>query len=775
MGTGQNVASVIARGTISAGNMEHASQQGQEAGAFDVYSHTIDGLSNRMEAAINDPASAFLHDHEQDARLRDAMAIGEWESSSVEQWTDSAAAQTDALRSSLDAITEADGALATVGATFSFLTGVEQMISTMLSVIPFPAFPAVRILDMDVGLPHGHSHPPNLVPPAPMVPLPSTGPIIPIPLFSGASKTLINGMPAARCGDMGLGIWCGGYFPMYEIFLGSSNVWIEGARAARVAIDITKHCMFTTPKPQDLPLGPMVGMTVTSSSNVLIGGVPMPSLLSLGMGAALKGLGSLVGKGARAIGRATQGLRKALAKRLNLPPGFLKCNILRAEPVNVVTGEVILDQQDFSIPGRIPLEWDRHYSSSNSRSGVCGYGWETTADIRLELVADDGSVILHRGAAGVAVFPELPDENPVMEFVDGAVLTRQKNYFSVQVKGGLTYFFKIPRKLTSEFVIDSIVDLHGNHLSFVRDEHGLKQIKESVGRSIEVISKNGLIQEMWLCQPDGEKIKKLVKYEYEPDTYDLVAVYDALDNPYRFQYQNHCCIKHTDRNELSFYYEYDAYSSQGRCVHTWGDGGLYDYQLRFNPLKGETAVTDSLKHVSKVEYNDIFQVSKEVDPLNGVTLYEYDEVGRTSAVVDPNGKRTEYEYDASGNLLKLIRPDGECVETKFNPANKAINIIDPNGAEWQQEWNASGLLARQTSPLGAESCFTYDRHGQLIGFTNPKNKRTKLVFDQHGNLIRLTDASEHATKFAYDPLGNVIARSIRWGTEPATAMMPRAD
>ena len=62
-------------------------------------------------------------------------------------------------------------------------------------------------------------------------------------------------MPAARCGDMGLGVWCGGYFPMYEVFLGSSNVWIEGNRAGRVGVDITKHCIFSAPKPNDPPTG----------------------------------------------------------------------------------------------------------------------------------------------------------------------------------------------------------------------------------------------------------------------------------------------------------------------------------------------------------------------------------------------------------------------------------------------------------------------------------------------------------------------------------------
>jgi len=184
-----------------------------------------------------------------------------------------------------------------VGAAFGLLSSIEQLITMPLGLIPFPALPALRILDTDIGLPHAHMHPPNLTPPNPVpVPLPSTGPVIPIPILSGAAKVLINGMPAARCGDMGLGVWCGGYFPMYEVFLGSSNVWIEGNRAARVGVDITKHCIFSAPKPNDPPLGPMFGTTINCSPNVNIGGIPLPSLTSMAMGAAFKALFKRLGK-----------------------------------------------------------------------------------------------------------------------------------------------------------------------------------------------------------------------------------------------------------------------------------------------------------------------------------------------------------------------------------------------------------------------------------------------------------------------------------------------
>lgn len=95
-----------------------------------------------------------------------------------------------------------------------------------------PSFPAATLGSMVIGLPHGHPHPPSFG-----VPLPPVG-IIAL----GCCMTVwIGGRPAARCGDMGLSPTCLGYVPGFEIFTGSSKVFIGGSRAAR-AIDVTMHC-----------------------------------------------------------------------------------------------------------------------------------------------------------------------------------------------------------------------------------------------------------------------------------------------------------------------------------------------------------------------------------------------------------------------------------------------------------------------------------------------------------------------------------------------------
>jgi uncharacterized Zn-binding protein involved in type VI secretion len=60
-------------------------------------------------------------------------------------------------------------------------------------------------------------------------------------MFGTCVSVLINGKPAARCGDLGIGPTCCGLPPIYEVFTGSSKVFIGGARAARM-LDVTYHC-----------------------------------------------------------------------------------------------------------------------------------------------------------------------------------------------------------------------------------------------------------------------------------------------------------------------------------------------------------------------------------------------------------------------------------------------------------------------------------------------------------------------------------------------------
>jgi RHS repeat-associated protein len=593
-----------------------------------------------------------------------------------------------------------------------------------------------------------------------------------IPII-GATVT-VSGMKRATAGTNGTVIHIPPGFPFApklpdkddELFMGSSTVIVDGDPFSYIALPVLSCQVAGMVSPFRLRKkgGPMLMVLPTTfnlaiPSTVFVGGPPTISLLGLAFKAGFAALGKL----------AKSGVFKRFRQKIfkNMKPGFLKCTILRAEPVNILNGEVSVEQQDFQLPGRIAIDWVRSYGSSGVYDGVCGLGWETPLDIRLERDPADGSVLLHGPGLGPLSFSRLPvsagEQAAEIELMDGARLMDVAGEYRVATKDDRIYHF--PKNLAARgagavqvWPIGRISDRCGNFLDFQYRDKQIVAIHESAGRRLDLDYQGNRLGAVTLRDGTGQFEHTYVRYQYD-EAGDLVGVLDALGEPYRFAYESHRMVRHTDRNGLSFHYAYEqAADGSWRVVHAWGDGGLYDYRFGYCDILNERRITDSLGHVTLVKLDESGLPIAEFDPLGGVTIYEYDEAGRTTAVVAPEGRRTEYAYDERGNLLALTRPDGTAITTEFDRADKAIAITDPNGGRWTQSWDERGLLAEQTTPLGAKSRYEYDPYGQLIAFTNPRDARTQLSFDAQGNLAAITDALGHPTRFAHDAVGNVIGK-----------------
>ncbi len=264
-------------------------------------------------------------------------------------------------------------------------------------------------------------------------------------------------------------------------------------------------------------------------------------------------------------------------------------------------------------------------------------------------------MLFYDGTPGVTVFPEIPTDphppgrrfpdpppvrNYVTELQNGARLYLDGGRFEVRTKEGRIYRFEPPlkgwnsyRKISVVMRVQEIADEYGNYLRFVRSPRGdLVKIEESAGRTIIVKSHHGRIRELALGHPDeADKLRPLVRYEYDKAG-NLIAVFDALDAPYRFAYKNGKLVRHMDRNGLSFYYEYNHTGFNAKCIHAWGDGGLYDYHFDYQDFS--TTIVNSLGHQSTLQYNADFLPVPEFDSLGPVAAYEYDEEGRTTAIID---------------------------------------------------------------------------------------------------------------------------------------------
>jgi len=466
--------------------------------------------------------------------------------------------------------------------------------------------------------------------------------------------------------------------------------------------------------------------------------------------------GSIAGKGGKLWQNKKNANKNPNIK--NVKEDLIKCKQKGGDPVNMITGEVIIEHQDFIFPGRVPLNWNRYYSSQDDYLGVCGYGWQTPADSRLN-ICDDGMVIFYDGGPGAALFKSLPDEGPVLEIVAGSVLSDHQSTLTVTTKEGRVYHFQKPEGAPNEIPVEKITDKNGNWLKFIREDGELIKILNNSGQCINVISHNKRIVQMEYMTE--EKVRNLVKYEYDQDN-NLIRVYDAMDNPYHFSYQHHKLLSHTNRNGLSFYYEYDLCS--GKCIHSYGDNGLYDYTFEYSDTLNQTKITNSLGYIKTLHYDDAGLPLKEIDHLGNITQYEYDNCCRTSAVIDPSGNKTEYEYDERGNLLKLTRPDNCTIITEFDGNNRPFKIIDPNGNTWRQEWK-NDLLHKQISPNESEIKYSYNKNGDLISFTDPKGGVTHYKPDQYGNIIAITDALGNKTHYELNDFGQITSETDPLGVQ----------
>ena len=624
-----------------------------------------------------------------------------------------------------------------------------------------------------------------IVPPGATVPLPTPhlsivfDPFDYLPLI-GATTTVM-GMKRACAGTSGIVVHIPPGFPFAkppekddELFMGSATVIVDGDPFSHISHPVLGCQVAGMPspgrvkkKPKKMCLLP-TEFNLAIPSTVLIGGPPTISMAGLLTKGAFKALGTL----AKKLGPRCSKLMKRFkawrkAKWGHLPPGFLKCVILRAEPVDILTGAVSVDQQDFALSGRLPFDWLRGYSSNNLREGLCGIGWETPLDGRLEYDPESRSVGVFYPGIGPLYFDRLPrsvgEDAAELELMDGARLTDGGEHLTVRTKDDLFYRFRKAERLRRadgyyEIPLEQITDLSGNVLHIERQQGLPRAITLPGGRRLELSFAHGRLCEIALAGGEADQRHVLVQYAYTPAG-DLEAVFDALEQPYTFAYDSgHRLVRHTDRNGLSFYYTYQQHGDEWRVDHAWGDGGLYDYRFEYWDTVRERRITDSLGYVSQVKLNEDGLPINELDPLGGMTIFEYDDCGRTCAVVDPAGRRTEYHYDARGNLLQQINPDGNGVVAEYDAANKVTLITAPNGAQWRQRWNTQGQLLNQTNPLGHADYYEYDAAGQLVAHLNPRGARTELAYDSHGNLVRIDNALGHTTRFEYDALGNVTSR-----------------
>ncbi|MEM9874317.1 MAG: DUF6531 domain-containing protein, partial [Myxococcota bacterium] len=476
-------------------------------------------------------------------------------------------------------------------------------------------------------------------------------------------------------------------------------------------------------------------------------------------------------------------------------------------PVALETGYVIDEDVDLALPGVIPLVVKRSYSSQRHREeGLLGRGgWHLSLE---QWVVPDGDVLSVRLEDGRDAYfdPIGPGERSFHR--------RDKlELFAERAVDGVRYrLWDLERRQWRVYVAQggraarlvAIADAYGNQIAFAYAGDKLQRVTDTAGRELRCVYDEGRQRylkriEVWSRPPAQEETDPLalqtwVDYAQDGDDCHAAAT-DAEGHTERYRYDVwRRMVQVTLKNGTSFYYEYEE--EFGRCIKTWGDGGLHRVELDRregnelyafgNPEPRRIVYTDD--GYALVEeapdgsfrrektYDDDRYVLTETNGAGETFAFTYDDRGHRTSVVDPAGNEahwvyredlpvahtgrdgltTRYEYDGYGALVAATYPGGERYAVGYDNHGRVEAIYDRDGLRFSFAYDAHHNLVSQTDARGATTRFWYDALGRPVVRQDALGRVTRVAYDRLGQPTEVAHADGTKTAASYGPMGNVV-------------------
>jgi len=526
------------------------------------------------------------------------------------------------------------------------------------------------------------------------------------------------------------------------------------------------------------------GNFISGSPNVLIGGFPMP-----GWELILRGLGKLLKPVARRI-------------QLKLPEGCKRRRalcLITGHPVDIATGRVFTSQTDFELPGRIPIEFTRNYDSSAiDYEGPLGRGWTHPYDIHLWEDEGQGMVILRDEEGLTTGFDLIGVGEKAFDPLEKRWLERLgAQVYVVRGKDGARYKFESIRERDSAIEVieglegkseakalrlTEIEDRNGNRIRLFYERGRLGWLEDGAGTRVNfsyITLDNGADRLAGVSLALDEKsgrTARLVNFAYDSEG-RLTNATDRGLIPWRYAYDGDLLTRETNRNGLSFHFAYKGEGKEARCVHTWGDGGIYERWIDYDREARMTVVEDSLRGRARYYFNELDLPVRTVDALGGEKRFSYGSNGELLSETDQIGRETRYLYNAEFDCIGVTHPDGTTRSFSYNSDSLPERLTDEAGAEFRREYdergnitstvdalthrreysyNQFGDLERAVDPLGGVAKFKWNELGQIIELTTPLGATTRYSYDERGRLVRGSDPLDQVTRYAYDALDRLV-------------------
>jgi YD repeat-containing protein len=162
----------------------------------------------------------------------------------------------------------------------------------------------------------------------------------------------------------------------------------------------------------------------------------------------------------------------------------------------------------------------------------------------------------------------------------------------------------------------------------------------SAGRKLTVENDSeGRISNIIAPHPTEQTTHFIIShYDYD-EAGNMICHTDALGQQMLFDYENHLLVKETWRNGHQWYFEYDGKNTGAKCIHTWGDGDIYNHKLTYT--EGCTVVENSLGHNTTYYHKNGLPYIK-IDGNGAEWQYRHNRFNELEWETDPLGNQQNY-------------------------------------------------------------------------------------------------------------------------------------
>lgn len=436
-----------------------------------------------------------------------------------------------------------------------------------------------------------------------------------------------------------------------------------------------------------------------------------------------------------------------------------------ADPVDIISGQMLMTATDLELAGVLPLILRRAYASGYQAGRLFGPGWSSTLDQRIQIDADgihfagDDAQILHYpipAAPGQRVLPAGGARWP---------LAWDRTMDSIRIedpnRGWVWQFDAAPDASAAERKVrhlTRLVDRNDNVITIHRDQDGLPtEVDHSGGYRVAVdcgyYSHGFRIDALRMLAADDEQGVEVVRYEYDP-LGRLVEVIDCSGVPYVYEYDR------ADRitawiDRVGYRYQYD-YDSSGRVVRGIGDDRYLSAIFDYDTDRRVTIVTNSLGHPTEYHYDENSHLTRVIDPDGGTTAFEFDRYGRLISRTDELGRTTRFVLDERGDPVQSSDAGGDVTEIRYSDLRLVSAIAYGGAMRAEFAYDERGNLLAETNAAGAVTRYEHNDLGAVIASTDALGNATAVERDRAGLIASVTDALGRTTRVGRDRFGRII-------------------